>query len=76
MKTRIQARVGLSVVEAGWILQKTEGQVTGMLRREELAYAVAGRKIDAESVDELLESEFDRKLLKWLLLGFYLVAVS
>jgi hypothetical protein len=30
---------------------------------------VSGRKIDPEGVGELLKSQFDRKLLEWLLLG-------
>jgi hypothetical protein len=46
--------MGLSVVEAGWLLQKTETQVRGMLRRGELTYVVEGRKIDPASVRPLV----------------------
>ena len=62
-------RIGLSVLEVGWLLQKTESQVRGMLRRGELLYAVEGRKIDPAGIDELIESEFERKLCQWLLAG-------
>jgi hypothetical protein len=62
-------KIGLSVHEAGWLLQKTESQVRGMLRRGDLLYAVVERKIDPASVDLLIESPFNRLLFEWLLAG-------
>ena len=62
-------KIGLSVREAGWLLQKTESQVRRLLRRGELWYAVSERKIDPESVDGLIESEFSRTMMRWLLAG-------
>lgn len=56
-------KVGLSVCEAGWLLQRTEGQVRGLLRRGELTYVVEGRKIDAESVRTRLSGAYARLLL-------------
>ena len=62
-------KIGLSVGEVGWLLQKTESRVRGMLKRGELSYAVTGKLIDPVGVDDLIESEFTRKLLQWLLAG-------
>jgi hypothetical protein len=62
-------KIGLSVLEVGWLLQKTELQVRGMLRRGELLYAIEGRKIDAKSVDAFLKGEFAKMLLRGLLAG-------
>jgi hypothetical protein len=63
------AKIGLSVLETGWLLQKTESQVRGMLRRGELRYVVDGRKVDPESVEELIESGLARMLMRRLLAG-------
>lgn len=49
-------KVGLSVVETGWLLQKTEAQVRGMLQRGELSYAVDSRLVATDDVEALLES--------------------
>jgi hypothetical protein len=49
-------RFGLTVVETGWLLQKTEAQVRGMLKRGELSYAVDRRLIDVRDVQKLLPS--------------------
>lgn len=54
---------GLSAQEAGWLLQKTESQVRGMLRKGELRYATSGGNIDPESVRSLLPDE----LVEWIL---------
>jgi hypothetical protein len=62
-------KIGLSTLEAGWLLQKTEGQVHGMLRRRELHCVVEGRLIDPDDVDSFIESEFDRMLMRRLLAG-------
>ena len=62
-------KIGLSVVEAGWLLQRPEGQIRGMLRRGELAYVVAGRKIDPASVREHLDGAYARLLLGVVLGG-------
>ena len=65
----ISTKIGLSVVEAGWLLQRPEGQIRGMLRRGELAYVVAGRKIDPASVREHLDGAYARLLLDVVLGG-------
>lgn len=62
-------KIGLSVVEAGWLLQRPEGQVRGMLRRGELAYVIAGRKTDPASVREHLDGAYARLLLDVVLGG-------
>jgi hypothetical protein len=62
-------RVGLSALEAGWLLEKTEGEVRGMLKRGELAYAVAGKKVCPESVAGLLTTGLQSVLLRSLLAG-------
>jgi hypothetical protein len=62
-------KIGLSVLETGWLLQKTESQVRGMLRRGELRYVVEGRKVDPESVEGLIESGLARMLMRRLLAG-------
>ena len=67
--TNRNEKLGLSVLEAGWLLQKTESQVRGMLRRGELAYAVEGHKVDFESVQNLLGSGFARACARWLRCG-------
>jgi hypothetical protein len=70
MNTRIATpRMGLSVVEAGWLLQKTETQVRGMLRRGELTYVVEGRKIDPASVRRRLDGAYADLLLDCVLGG-------
>lgn len=49
-------KIGLSVIETGWLLQKTEAQVRGMLKRAELSYAVDGRLVAVGDVEALLET--------------------
>jgi hypothetical protein len=66
-------KIGLSVVGAGWLLQRTEGRVRGMLRRGELAYAVGGRKIDPASVRDHLDGAYARLLLDVVLGGEFKV---
>ena len=60
-------RLGLSLCEAGWLLQRPEGQIRGMLRRGELTYVVEGRKIDPTSVRANLAAAYARLLLDLLL---------
>ncbi len=60
-------RIGLSVVEAGWLLHRTEAQIRGMLRRGELVFVVEGRMIDPGSVRECLTGAYARLLLDLLL---------
>ena len=62
-------KIGLSVVEAGWLLQRPEGQIRGMLRRGGLAHVVAGRKIDPASVREHLKGAYAHLLLDVVLRG-------
>jgi hypothetical protein len=62
-------KIGLSVLETGWLIQKTEAQVRGMLRRGELSYVIEGRKIDPERVAELVEPGLARWMLGALLRG-------
>ena len=66
-------KIGLSVVEAGWLLQGSEGQVRGMLRRGELAYVVDGRKLAPASVRERLQGAYARLLLDVVLGGDFKV---
>ena len=67
------SRIGLSVVEAGWLLQKTEAQIRGMLRRGELTYVVERRKIDPVSVREGLSGAYAQLLLDLVLAGEFAV---
>jgi hypothetical protein len=69
MNTFSNTKIGLSVFEAGWLLQKTEAQVRGMLRRGELSYAVAGRKIEPASVRMLLHCEYAELMQDVVLAG-------
>ena len=62
-------KIGLSVREAGWLLQKSEGQIRGMLRRGELTYVVERRRIDPVSVRPRLGGDFLRVLLDVVLAG-------
>jgi len=64
-----QTKIGLSVVETAWLLQKTEAQVRGMLRRGQLSYAVDGRLVAIDEVEALLPSGFAVASLRWLLSG-------
>ena len=66
-------KLGLSVGEAGWLLQKREAQIRGMLRRGELSYVVAGRLIDPASVSACLTSAYARLLLDVVLAGGFVV---
>ena len=66
-------KIGLTVVEAGWLLQRPERQIRGMLRRGELRYVVAGRKIDPASVREQLDGAYARLLLDVVLGGGFKV---
>lgn len=66
-------KLGLSVCEAGWLLQKPEGQIRGMLRRGELRYVVAGRMIDPASVRARLTGAYARLLLDVVLAGRFVV---
>ena len=68
METR-HKRVGLTVHEAGWVMQHTESEVRGMLKRGELAYSVSGRKIDPASVEPHLVGGLAHESLRWLLAG-------
>jgi hypothetical protein len=63
------SKIGLSVREAGWFLQKTESQIRGMLRRGELEYVVEGRRIDPASVRPGLGGDYARLLLDLVLAG-------
>jgi hypothetical protein len=67
------SKIGLSVVEAGWLLQRPEGQIRGMLRRGELAYSVEGRKIDPASVRARIGSAYASLLLNLALGGQFKV---
>lgn len=67
MSTPNNAKLGLSVSEAGWLLQKTESQIRGMLRRGDLTYVVAGRRIDPASVRRLLEGDYALLVLDMVL---------
>jgi hypothetical protein len=69
MTTQKHTKLGLSVREAGWLLQKTESQIRGMLRRGELAYVVNARKNDPASVRRLLEGDYARLVLDMVLSG-------
>lgn len=60
-------KIGLSVVEAGWLLQRSEGQIRGMLRRGQLTYVVEARRIDPESVRSRLGGAYARLLLDLVL---------
>jgi hypothetical protein len=64
-----KGKIGLSVVEAGWLLQKSEAQVRRMLKRGELSYAVDGRLLVIEDVDRLLETALATVCLRWLRRG-------
>lgn len=76
MKKRTESpKLGLSVLEAGWLLQKTEAQVRGMLRRGELAYVVDRRKIDPASVRRRLHGAYPDHLLDCVLDGKFPVPV-
>jgi len=63
------SKIGLSVVEAGWLLQRPESQIRGMLRRGELAYVINGRKIDPARVRPLLDGAYALLLLDVVLGG-------
>ena len=65
-------KLGLSVVEAGW-LQRPEAQIRGMLRRGELSYVVAGRLIDPASVRACLTGAYARLILDVVLAGGFRV---
>jgi hypothetical protein len=63
-------RNGLSVLEAGWVLGKTESQVRHLLKKGGLIYVVPPRWIDSESVRALFsDDEFRREALEVLLCG-------
>ena len=66
-----QAKIGLSVLEAGWLLQRPEGRIRGMLRRGELTYVVGGRKIDPSGVRERLDGAYAHLLLGAVLGGAF-----
>ena len=66
-------KLGLSVVEAGWLLQRPEARIRGMLRRGELSYVVAGRLIDPASVRAWLTDAYARLLLDVVLAGGFVV---
>jgi hypothetical protein len=51
---------GLSVLEAGWILGKTEGQIRRLLKRATLRYMPVSRRIDPDSVAALAGDEEPR----------------
>jgi hypothetical protein len=56
-------------LEAGWLLEKTESTVRGMLKRGELEYAVAGKKLCPESVACLFSTGLQSVVLRALLAG-------
>lgn len=62
-------RIGLSIREVSWLLQRSEARVRGMLRRGELSYAVAGRRVDPVGVADLIEGPFVHRLMSALLAG-------
>lgn len=62
-------KIGLSVVETGWLLQKSEAQVRSMLRRSELSYAVEGRLVSIVDVEARLETALAYVCLCWLRSG-------
>jgi hypothetical protein len=64
-----QIKIGLSVIETGWLLQKTEAQVRGMLRRGELSYAVDRRLVSVSDVEALVGSGLAFACLRWLRYG-------
>ena len=66
-------KIGLSVVEAGWLLQRPEARIRGMLRRGELSYVVAGRLIDPASVRACLTGAYARLILDVVLAGGFRV---
>jgi hypothetical protein len=64
-----QLKIGLTVPEVGWLLQKTEAQVRGMLGREELKYAVSARLIEIESLRPFIDTDLGRFCLDALTQG-------
>ena len=64
-----QGKIGLSVLETGWLLQKSEAQVRGMLKRGELSYAVGRRLLAIKDVERLIETPLATVCLLWLRLG-------
>ena len=66
-------KLGLSVGEAGWLLQRPEARIRGMLRRGELSYVVAGRIVDPASVRACLTDAYARLLLDVVLAGGFVV---
>jgi len=62
-------RIGLSIREVSWLLQRTEARGRGMLLRGELSYAVAGRRVDPVGVAALIEGPFAHRLMSALLAG-------
>jgi hypothetical protein len=52
-------RIGVSVLEAGWVLGKTESQIRRLLRDGALTYLVAPRWITPESIRALFGDEDD-----------------
>jgi hypothetical protein len=65
----ITERVGVSVLEAGWVLGKTESQVRSLLRSGVLVYAVPPRRIDPVSVEALFDDDVRHEALEALLSG-------
>lgn len=55
-------KIGLSVVEVGWVLGKTESQIRRMLKKGVLRYAAGNRKIDPDVVWEQLPADESREL--------------
>lgn len=62
-------KIGLSVVETGWLLQKSEAQVRSMLKRAELPYAVEGRLVSIADVEARLETALAFVCFRWLRSG-------
>jgi hypothetical protein len=63
-------RIGLSVLEAGWVLGKTESQVRHLLNKGVLLYVVPPRWIDPGSLRALLDADdFRPEALEALLSG-------
>jgi hypothetical protein len=63
-------RIGVSVLEAGWVLGKTESQVRRLLKKGALHYVLVPRWIDPESVRALFDDdELQPEALEALLHG-------
>jgi hypothetical protein len=64
-----QEKSGLSITEAGWLLQKRRSEILAMIQQGDLLPAAVAGEIDPESVRPLLAEELHHQVLDIVISG-------